>query len=1083
MRSFITILSLLIIATHGWSQVKQPVFIGDASWIRSSTQNGPDSLPVTVKKYRMIKKVFPNNSKTVFQQKIDPETKILKTGPVVPVTETVRFTGKKLSPPQILEAPALQIRDNAAFNVSYSDNEHGFPGNNTTDFAEDDNHHIWIGSDKGLFRYDGYHYFMYTQKNGLPEELPVTLYYDNHKRLWLGTEKGVYFIQHDSIFSLRSNEIDFSTISVVKVQADRFQRIWLSTKTKGAICIDGSTINVYDTRCGLPTNYMMATHFDKKGKLVLATHDDGLIIVQPDTIRQLFNRPSKAGVSRFLSIYENEEGVWVGGFYKSVTRMGLNDTIQYSTDGKFEETVYDIKKAPGNGVWLCVFGRFVAYLNKTTLLTIDPGKGLLNRHCLYLFEDSFQNVWVTSLITGFSRINENNFMLQGYENPAIGFIKAILPDNKQGKWILTDGIGLVYQKGNSATLFTYYEHNFQPFENIVSGFLNEDGSIWRTSYGQGMVLVKGDYYYAYHFSDFFEHQILTATKKDGNNKVWFCPTDFGVVMYAQNLFWHYTTASGLLSNKVKNLFLDAENKVVLAFAEGLQRFSNPGFETLFIANAPLKEFVNSLYVTTNKTTLVATDFGGLFIIDNNKAYQLTTKEGLSSNTVTTIIQDAKGKIWISTDKGVESFVITGHHIQEHMVYNEANGRYIGSGKDVFLDSTGVPFWGNETKKIVPNNIFSAEKISPLFSINEVLIDNKVIEPGQPIHILPNQKININYTTIFWGRENNLKIKYILITNQGDTIERAVENKGNIMVNDVLPGSYRFLLTAKDNNNTYYSPQIQLRVNNFWYNTWLFRLSALVLLIGGIIFYFRDKSKRQEKINDLLEIKVAEQTQQLKEEKEEILKNYQVIDLQNKEKDTLIQEINHRVKNNLQIITAMVEMQINSDNKKDAEQSLRGTARRLSAMSLVHEMLYENKNVQGLSLKKYFEELVDHLKEMASNAESPVHFDLATEDIIIDSRSAISLGMIISELVSNSLKHAFQNVPSPKLTVNLTRDPANGYLRLLVGDNGNGIAESDDLKKGLGSRLVDIFSRQLEGTYTVDSIDHFVFILHFKPPGT
>lgn len=166
--------------------------------------------------------------------------------------------------------------------------------------------------------------------------------------------------------------------------------------------------------------------------------------------------------------------------------------------------------------------------------------------------------------------------------------------------------------------------------------------------------------------------------------------------------------------------------------------------------------------------------------------------------------------------------------------------------------------------------------------------------------------------------------------------------------------------------------------------------------------------------------------------------------------------------------------------KDTLLALLGTTRRIKAMSLVHELLYYKRDVQGLSTILYIHELIDNLKEMAGDDAHPVDFCLEVQDVYIDSRSAIALGMIISELVSNSFKYAFKNISSPEITIRLTKDTKPGFLHLLVADNGNGFNGDYDSQKGLGSRLVDIFSRQLEGNYTIDYNNHFVFMLIFKP---
>ena len=177
---------------------------------------------------------------------------------------------------------------------------------------------------------------------------------------------------------------------------------------------------------------------------------------------------------------------------------------------------------------------------------------------------------------------------------------------------------------------------------------------------------------------------------------------------------------------------------------------------------------------------------------------------------------------------------------------------------------------------------------------------------------------------------------------------------------------------------------------------------------------------------------------------------------------------------------MVKMQYRAAGKKDTTRSLLETNLRRNAMSLVHEILYDNtKKYQGLSINKYITELVNNLKEMASGDERPISINMDVADLFMDSRSAVSLGMIISELVSNSFKHAFAGIDSPEINIKLAPVIENGYLCLTVSDNGNGITKEKESGTGLGRKFVDIFSRQLEGTYTIKISPHFTYELQFK----
>lgn len=1074
------ILLLLCFCIYAKTQPVQPSYLGEASWHKVTRMKEREPMAVTARTFRVKKISYKDAPANIYTRKIDAGTVTLQQGPTIPIVQQIRITGKKLPAPRVIPAPPLQTRDNAIFNITYTDKKHGFASSASMDFAEDSAHNIWIGSEKGLIRYDGYNYYLYEKKMNFPDMPDCSLAYDQQKRLWWSSDEGVFFVRNDSLFSIKSDAIDLSSIACKRVMVDRLQRVWISTKNNGVLCIEGTTMRVYDKRCGLPGNYFESVYLDKKGNLYMACRDFGIVLIEPDRMRMFFGRNKKMEYPIFLSFYEDEDGIWAGSFYSGLIRMGLKDTLQYSITGNFNEVIYDIKKAPG-GIWFSCYGNALVYLGKNNFLRLQENNGLLNKLVLKLFEDSFQNIWVSNL-SGFSRINENSFYLDSFSNPVVGYTKNILPDHKKGgSWIVTYGRNLLFQKGNKVIAYTYKTPaGIYPFLYLNDGVLNNDGTLWVGCFGEGIAHVNESTFTRYSFSDFTDHGIVVSIKKDAANKVWFCPTRFGLILYDNNKFWRYTKASGLLSDNVTNLLLDGDKRIHWTFSEGLQRLNGADIETFYIENKLFNDHVNDMLQLDPETRLWATNANGLLVIKNQHVYQLTTSHGLASSNIRSVIRDSTGTIWITTEKSIESFRLKGLSVTGHTIFDESDGSYILDAENVFLNQTGIPYWIAGGRKLVFNRDFRhTKKAIPLFFFKNIAVDNHPVLPNDKISTLPDHTIEINYRTIYWGRENNLQLTYLLISNQQDTTERSIQNNGSIIIRDVLPGNYRIILKANDNNEVYYSKPINITVKNFWFNTWTFRIVMGALIISGIVFYFRQKAKRQLIINELLETKVREQTGMIKKEKEALMQSYHTINLQNKEKDALIDEINHRVKNNLQFISAILEMQVGNQYSREVIQALLGTSRRIKAMSLVHELLNNKQNQKGISIQAYIKELVDNLKEMAIDEMNPVEIKMDIDDQRMDSTSTLPMGMIISELVSNSLKHAFTGIRKPEVYIVLKKDPVTGIFRLIVSDNGNGYQQQKKVYSGLGSSLIDIFSRQLEGSYTLQTHGHFIYELQFK----
>src|SRR6218665_3060565 len=198
---------------------------------------------------------------------------------------------------------------------------------------------------------------------------------------------------------------------------------------------------------------------------------------------------------------------------------------------------------------------------------------------------------------------------------------------------------------------------------------------------------------------------------------------------------------------------------------------------------------------------------------------------------------------------------------------------------------------------------------------------------------------------------------------------------------------------------------------------------------------------------------------------------------NEQKSILVQEIHHRVKNNLQFVRSMLELQTNNTDSDEEAENLIDVSRRIGAMSLVHEMLYLESETIGLSLKDYLEKLVNHSADTFPQ-EIKVTFKLAVIDQEIPIDKLVAVGVICSELFTNSVKYAFTNSSNPIIQLAITKDER-GNLFLSVEDNGTeSIEESPNKHFSLGMRLIDIFCRQLNGVYTIDHSNGYSFQLKF-----
>ncbi|MGI8739567.1 MAG: sensor histidine kinase [Gammaproteobacteria bacterium] len=192
-----------------------------------------------------------------------------------------------------------------------------------------------------------------------------------------------------------------------------------------------------------------------------------------------------------------------------------------------------------------------------------------------------------------------------------------------------------------------------------------------------------------------------------------------------------------------------------------------------------------------------------------------------------------------------------------------------------------------------------------------------------------------------------------------------------------------------------------------------------------------------------------------------------------EKEILLKEIHHRVKNNMQVISSMLNLQMGRIQEPRTREMFRDAQNRIKSMALIHERLYQQHTLARVEFAAYLRQLVGHL--LRSYRTSAVTLKFEADEVSLDIDTAVPCGLIVNELVANALKHAFADGRTGVLTVILRASEAgseDGRARLIVADDGPGISAGFDLRKAtsLGLQLVADLTEQIGGVIE-SSNDH------------
>jgi two-component sensor histidine kinase len=195
--------------------------------------------------------------------------------------------------------------------------------------------------------------------------------------------------------------------------------------------------------------------------------------------------------------------------------------------------------------------------------------------------------------------------------------------------------------------------------------------------------------------------------------------------------------------------------------------------------------------------------------------------------------------------------------------------------------------------------------------------------------------------------------------------------------------------------------------------------------------------------------------------ENSLKNV-CLSLKNKDEENkaMLKEIHHRVKNNLQVINSLLSMQSRFIEDENVVAKFKESQKRIMTIAAIHEKLYNAENLKELNVEAYITSLSRELIESYSVHQN-IKLDLNIEPIYLGLESLVPLGLIINEIITNSLKHAFNDHHENIITLSLVKKEAS-LFEMIIRDNGKGY-DITALKKGLGQKLVSIFVKQLDGT--------------------
>ncbi len=935
--------------------------------------------------------------------------------------------------------------------------DHGLSGNEVWAIAEDNNGEIWFGTlGGGITRYNGDQFIQYFGDNTLNTGKISDILVDSRGNIWFITN-GAGAIKYDGThFTFYTENEGLLYNYLLKAEEDKDGNIWFSTNGMGVSVFDGKSFQHYNNEVGVNLDYVWSILRDKKGNIWLGTHRNSIIKFDGEQFWQLL-RNGESISEIILSIAEEDDGnIWFGTFGDGIFKYDGKTFKNYSEkDGISSNDIMSVIGDRKGNLWLGTNGGGITRFNKKSFTHFTKDNGLTANITVGIVKDSEENIWIGSRGDGVLKYDGVNFEKyaedEGLEGNAFF---AIMEDSKQNMWFGSYNFGGI----TKLTDHSFVNYNIPDFGMVRTIIEDSEGDIWVCSESYGVVKYSNGSFFRYGFEQKTGSKGIWSAITDQAGNVWFGTAGGGVVKYDGISFINYTTKEGLLSNTIHTMFLDSDGDIWIGSDKGVSEFNGISFS------------------------------------------HYTTNEGLSDNMVWSIVEDHDQNIWLGTQSGIS--VLSGKK-ESHEILISTYGKLDGlKGLDFYencaaIDQKGNIWWGTGKGVTTFNsNSFSVDRFAPEVTLNRVEVNGQFIDYNNldsdlwsdisfdSVHSFTNvpEQLELphvkNHLTFFFCVKDWSVSHKVMYTHKIEGLDKGWSEPSRELKADYrnLPyGAHTFKVCAVVEGGEWSEPfSFTFKVNPpLWLTWWAITLYVFIFVSILTVFY-RLRTKRLKYQKEYLREAVNKATLEIKKQKEELKQTL----ISNEEKETIIKEIHHRVKNNLQIVNSLIRLQTDFMDKSNFRQKLKETEDRIHSMRLIHEMLYKSEKLANLNVRDYIGELKNNIVE-ANHSSAKIAFVIEVEAMELGMDTLISLGLIINEIFSNSLKHAFSDQSDGKVSLQLFSD--NGKIHINISDNGVGsdIPAKTLCDNSLGMDLIWSLADQLDAELKVET--HGGFRYQFVMP--
>ncbi|MDB6125984.1 MAG: putative two-component system sensor kinase [Pedosphaera sp.] len=949
--------------------------------------------------------------------------------------------------------------------------EEGLPHNIVQAITQTHDGNLWVGTREGLARFDGVHFTTIEFPGRITHPSISALNVGSEGSLWIGTENAGFFCLKNGKLLSRSLWDGSRECIALDIQVDNVGTVWVGT--------DGGLMQINKEK----------TEFQKGIRLAVSVcvDPDGSIWIAGEGVKHLKDGkitdyiPREGNVPSPRRIYRDHKSIYWIGSTGGLTRI-QGDTATYYKKGDGPPGIVSIIfEDRERNLWIGCYGGLSRFAEGKFI----SENGGASYRVYAIFEDREGNLW-TGSEEGLTRLTPNLFKTYTKKDGLTQNMIISTCSSRDGSvWIAAWGGGLYHLKEGAISIFN--RTNGLSSDFILAIHEGRDGNLWvGLDYGSGLDQMKDGKVVHYSANDGLVGGAITAISEDLQGNVWLGTRD-ALNRFKNGKFTSYTTRDGLSHNKVNALCEGWGGNLWIGTDKGLTLRRNDHFIGLPATASKLTEPVLSLYEDGEHTLWIGTRNTGLGRLKEGKLDLYTSRQGLFSDSIYSILEDDKGNLWMNSSKGIfrvgkKEFNDVSSGIVSSLTsvsYSRTDGiissaQYREVTQPAACRTTDGRLWFRTTQGIAtidPNEI-TTNPTPPEVMIEQVIADKKKIEgerpkeeakrissagvpwsfaalPASAVRIPPGGgELEIHYTALSFRAPEKIRFKYKLEGVDSDWMN--ARDRRVAYYNNIAPGHYVFRVIACNSDGIWNMKGATIALifqPHLWQTKWFLSIGVL-MVVAAITGTVRQITRRK------MQRKLERMEQQHAIEKE---------------RARIARDIHDDLGARVTQITLLSELS-NEEDARELWANMRKIAAKSREMAQSLDEIVWAVNPEHDTLESLFEYLSQSADEFLeeTNIRLRLNMPRRVPSAKISAEIRHQLFLVVREALNNAVKHA----DATEIRIDFIF--AEDRLHVAILDNGNGFEANSQLRGGNGLKNMrgrlegvggqfEILSRRGEGT--------------------